>query len=202
MVTAALRAKPARPVPRRHQIPTHVVAGPHQVPGRFLLDAGHGDRDDLPQMQQPGQMPGIAQVGLDPIPGRALQLRRRRDLAVDALPGQEPGQPEPGRPGLIGDRDRARQRPDPARRSRRDPGSTAARTAPRSAHPAHTPPPNVRAHPARHSYDSPITGASHICGSTGQDPLLPGNPRSHVARPQPGPPYRLAAPTRSDGGRR
>ena len=23
------------------------------------------------------------------------------------------------------------------------------------------------------------------------DPLLPGNPRSHVARPQPGPPYRL-----------
>ena len=96
-------------MPRRHQIPADVLAGPHQIPRRFLLDAGHRDRDDLAQVQQPGQMPGVAHVGLDPIPGRALQLRRRRDLALDPLAGQVPGQPEPGRAGLIGDRDRARQ---------------------------------------------------------------------------------------------
>jgi hypothetical protein len=97
-----------QPVPRRHQVPTDILAGPHQVTGGFLLDAGHGDRDDLSQVQQAGQMPGIAQVGLDPIPARALQPRRRRDQAGDPVPGQVPGQTEPGRAGLIGDHDRAR----------------------------------------------------------------------------------------------
>ena len=33
------------------------------------------DLDDLTQMQQPSQMPGVALVGLDPITGRTLQLR-------------------------------------------------------------------------------------------------------------------------------
>jgi hypothetical protein len=80
----------------------------HQIPGGLLFHTRHRNRDDLVQMQQPGQMPGIAQVGLDPIPRRALQPRRGRDQAFDALPGQIPGQPEPGRTGLVGNRDRTR----------------------------------------------------------------------------------------------
>jgi hypothetical protein len=52
-------------------------------------------------------------VGLTRPPGRALQLRGCRDLALEPLPHQVPGQTEPRRTGLIGDRDRTRQRPDP-----------------------------------------------------------------------------------------
>ena len=51
-----------QPVPSRHQIPATVFAGAHQVPGRFLLDAGDRHRHDLAQMQQPRQMPGIAGI--------------------------------------------------------------------------------------------------------------------------------------------
>jgi hypothetical protein len=34
-------------VPGRHQIPADILTGPHQIPGGFLLDAGHRDRNDL-----------------------------------------------------------------------------------------------------------------------------------------------------------
>jgi hypothetical protein len=102
-----------QPVPGRHQIAAHVLAGPHQIPRRLLRHTRHRHRHDLAQVQQPGQVPGVPQVGLDPVPARALQLRGRRHLALDPPPDQEPGQPEPRRTGLIGDRDRPRQRPDP-----------------------------------------------------------------------------------------
>ena len=42
-------------------------------------------------------------------PAGRTQLRRRRDLAADPRRGQRPGQPEPGRAGLIGHRHRPRQ---------------------------------------------------------------------------------------------
>jgi hypothetical protein len=71
-------------MPRGHQVPADILSGPHQIPRRFLFHARDGDRDDLPEMQQPGQVPGIAHVSLDPIPGRALQPRRRRDYARPA----------------------------------------------------------------------------------------------------------------------
>ena len=69
---------------------------------------------DLAQPQQPGQMQRVPGVGLHPIPGRALQLRRCRHHTLDPGVGQVPGQPEPGRPGLIGHRHRARQPAQPA----------------------------------------------------------------------------------------
>lgn len=100
-------------MPRRHQIPPDILPGPHQIPGGFLFHARHGHRDDLPEMQQPGQMPSITDISLDPIPRRALQLRRRRHQTPDAFRSQKPGQPEPGRAGLIGHRDRPRQRAHP-----------------------------------------------------------------------------------------
>ena len=68
-------------------------------------------------------------IGLDPIPRRTLQPRRRRDQATDALPSQEPGQTEPSRSRLIGHRHRPRQ-PLKPRESRHDPGITGARTLP------------------------------------------------------------------------
>ena len=51
-------------------------------------------------------------------------------------------------------------------------------------------PPIVRAHPNRHSYAEPSLGPPHICGSTGQDPIPVGNPRSHASE-APASPYRL-----------
>jgi hypothetical protein len=47
-------------MPRGHQITANILPSPDQVPRRFLLDARNRDRDDLTQVQQPGQMPGIA----------------------------------------------------------------------------------------------------------------------------------------------
>lgn len=51
-------------------------------------------------------MQGIADVGLDPIPDRLLQLRRGRDFAPDPGRGQILIQPEAGRSGLVDDRRR------------------------------------------------------------------------------------------------
>lgn len=49
-------------MPGTHQITACVFAGAHQVPRRFLLNAGDGDLYDLTQMQQPGQMLGVTSI--------------------------------------------------------------------------------------------------------------------------------------------
>jgi hypothetical protein len=59
-------------------------------------------------------MRGIAGVGLDPIPSRALQLRRCCDHALHPGLGDRPCQPEPGRAGLIGHPHRGPQLVQPA----------------------------------------------------------------------------------------
>ena len=46
-------------------------------------------------------MRGITGIGLDPIPGRALQLRGRGDQAFHPGLGDRPRQPEPGRTRFI-----------------------------------------------------------------------------------------------------
>ena len=53
-------------------------SGPHQIPGGLLVGRGHPHRHHLVHPQQLGQMLSVAGVGLHPIPGRTLQLRRRR----------------------------------------------------------------------------------------------------------------------------
>jgi hypothetical protein len=100
-------------VPGRHQIPAAILTGPDQIPRGFLLHRGHPHRGDLANMQQPGQMPGIANVGLDPIPRWALQLRRRRHHALDPRRLQRPRQTEPRWAGLVGHRHGRRQPADP-----------------------------------------------------------------------------------------
>jgi hypothetical protein len=92
-----------------HQIRAGVLSGTHQIPHRLHVGLGHRDRGDLTQPQQAGQMRGVADVGLDPIPARTDQLRRRCDYAVDLGSGQGSREPEPRRPGFIGHSHRATQ---------------------------------------------------------------------------------------------
>ena len=83
-------------VPRRHQIPTDILTGPHQITGGFLLDARYRDRDDLSEVQQAGQMPGIAQVGLDPVPRTgAATSTAPRPGRLDAAARSGAGETEP-----------------------------------------------------------------------------------------------------------
>ena len=68
-------------MPHPHQISAGIVAGAHQITHRLDLRSRNRHRGDLTQPQQPGQMRGIPGIGLDAIPGRALQLRRGGDQA-------------------------------------------------------------------------------------------------------------------------
>jgi hypothetical protein len=129
-------------------------------PPRFHPDAATG----------PGA--GIARIGLDSIPRRALQLRGRRNHTNDPSGQQQPREHEPGRAGPA---DHAS-----IPRSPGDPESTGVRTPHRSHHPGDTRPPIARAHPTQHSYDNSSLGPPTSCGSTGQDHAV-GNPRSHVS---------------------
>ena len=63
--------------------PAAVLASLHQITRCFLGGAGDCHCGDLPQMQEPRQMRGIVGVGLDPVPGRADQLRRSGYLTAD-----------------------------------------------------------------------------------------------------------------------
>ena len=96
-------------MPDPHQIGAGIFAGPHQIAHCLYLGVGHGDRGDLTQTQQPGQMCGVTSVGLDPVPAGADQLRWRSHHAVDVGLAQSSRQPEPRRPGLIGRPHRAAQ---------------------------------------------------------------------------------------------
>lgn len=76
----------AQPVPGTHQITPAVFPSPHQIADGLLIGRGNGDRGDLVQPQQPGQMHGISRVGLHPIPERTLQLRGRCDRTGSPRP--------------------------------------------------------------------------------------------------------------------
>ena len=93
-----------------HQVSADVLARADQVAHRLLGRRWHPDSVQAADHQQAHQPLGVAAVGLDPVLGRALDLARGRDRAVDAPRCQRPGQPEAGRAGLIGDPHRRRQR--------------------------------------------------------------------------------------------
>jgi len=187
-----------RAVPGTHQITTHVLPDPDQIPSGFLRHGRDRDRRHLNEAQQPGQVQGVLGVGLDPIAGRALQLRRRRHHTPHPLAGQEPGQPEAGRPRLVDHRERAGQLPQPAQ----DRVGLRVPAAPGTSHPCHRryrrPPPTGRAHPARHSYALVPPGPPAIVGSTGPGspgPATHDNLRARSRPKRPGtPPYRLGRP--------
>ena len=108
----SLAASPADAAPTSD--PDARSPGPAPGPGPLPAPRWAPPPRRPPQVQQPGQLPRVAHVGLDPVPRRALQLRRRRQQTPDAVLGQEPRQTEPSRAGLVGHRDRARQRLQPA----------------------------------------------------------------------------------------
>jgi hypothetical protein len=53
-----------------HQAGAGIFAGPDEITDRFDIAFGHGDRGDLTQAQQPGQLCAVAGVGVGPIPAR------------------------------------------------------------------------------------------------------------------------------------
>ena len=65
-------------MPRPHQVPASVFAGPHQVPGGFLGLAGHPHPGQLPDAQQPRQALGVPAIGLDLVSGGGGVGRVRR----------------------------------------------------------------------------------------------------------------------------
>ena len=160
-------------MPGRHQIPAAVLAGPHQIPRRFLLHTRDRHRDDLAQVQQPGQMPGIAGIGLDPIPAGRCNFDGAATRQSMPCAGQEPGQPEPGRAGLIGDRHRTAAATRSNRGSRGDPGSTGARTPPGlPVQPARDHRTCVHIQPDTRTHDCSL-GPPTSCGSTGRTRSCP-----------------------------
>src|SRR5450759_3663309 len=143
-------------------------------------------------------MPGVLGVGLDPVAGRPLQLRRRRYHAPDVVVGQKPGQPVAGRSGLVHHRDRAGQLPQPARGGA---GLAADPAAPGTSrlcwHRYRRPPPTLRARPDRRSYALAAPGPPATVGTT--DQVHPRRQPTTTCERGPGPrvrapPYRLRPP--------
>jgi hypothetical protein len=58
-------------------------------------------------------MQRVSRISLDPITGRTLQLRWRRDQTINVSGEKKPCQTEPGRTGFVGGPHRLRQRPSP-----------------------------------------------------------------------------------------
>ena len=175
-----------QPVPRPHQIPAAVLTGPHQIPRRFLLDAGNRHLHDLTQPQQPGQMLRITGVGLDPIPGRALQLRRCRHHAPTPAAGGTEPDPNPVGPASYTTATGPGSDCSQARISSMTGLNRRSNSSPVTG-PNRTPPPIVRAHPAQHSYAELHWGLPRLWLYR-QDHFL-GNPRSCERGPSP--PYGL-----------
>ncbi len=90
-------------MPGPHQIATEVLPRPDEIARRFLLGSGHPDRVQPADHQQPHETLGVAGVGLDPVLSRTLDLPRRGEHTLDPRRSQRSGQPQPGRPRLIGD---------------------------------------------------------------------------------------------------
>jgi hypothetical protein len=82
-------------VPCAHQVAASVLTSADQIPGGFLLDGRDRDLDDLAQLEQPREMQRVTRIGLDPIAGRPLQLRRRSNQTVDTSLPQKPASPKP-----------------------------------------------------------------------------------------------------------
>ena len=83
-----------RDLPGPHQVRPGRLPRPDQITGVLLLHARHRHSTDLPDVQQPRPAPGIAPVGLDPIPRRAFQHRGRHHHTADPRRGERAGQTE------------------------------------------------------------------------------------------------------------
>ena len=117
--TAASRADAGHASDRRAR--PRARAPDHAPPPR----AARGTRtaSSSPSRKQPRQPLRVTTIGLDPIARRTRDLRRRRHRARDPRRRARPRQPVPGRPSLIRDPHRPRQRRQPRDRLRRPAGT-------------------------------------------------------------------------------
>src|SRR5659263_65119 len=123
-------------------------------------------------------MLGVLGVGLDPVAGRPLQLRRRRYHAPDVVVGQKPGRAAPA------------ASPAPPRAA--DPAAPG--TSRLCWHRYRRPPPTLRARPDRRSYALAAPGPPATVGTT--DQVHPRRQPTTTCERGPGPrvrapPYRL-----------
>jgi hypothetical protein len=143
------------PVTGPHQITAGILTRPHQITRRLLLRPGHTYRGDLTEPKQPRQPLGVPSICLDPV-GRRPDPRGRRHNAADPRTGTRTRKPVAGRPRLVDDPNRRRQRLQPRDRLR-GPGRHTQRphlTAPLIDH--------TRDHrPSMHIKSDPATFAHH-----------------------------------------
>lgn len=76
-------------------VTAHILSGPDQVPSRPRVRTRDRYRHDLAQVEQPGQVPGIPGIGLDPVPTGPLNRRGRRDQALDPATAKNLASPYP-----------------------------------------------------------------------------------------------------------
>ena len=84
------------------QIARGVGTGAREVADRFIDFVGHVNAGQFSRPMQPGQLQGVAPVGLLPAALGLRRLRRRHHDAVDLQLPQPAVQHEPGRPRLVG----------------------------------------------------------------------------------------------------
>jgi hypothetical protein len=102
-------------MPSPHQIATGVFARTHQVTRGLLFQRRDPHRSDLTEPKQPRQPLSITPIGLDPV-GRRPDPRRCRDNTADPHLGTRTREPVPGRPRLVHNPHRRRQRLQPRHR--------------------------------------------------------------------------------------
>ncbi len=76
-------------------------AGAHQVADGFVLLVGHVDRSEFTGPIEPGELIGVAAVGLHAVGGFLGNERRRDDFARNAFVAQMAAQDKPARSGFV-----------------------------------------------------------------------------------------------------
>jgi hypothetical protein len=109
----------ADPVAGAHQIAAQILPGTNQITQRLRLRRRDDDRPQLPGREQPGELEGVARVGLDPVAGLTRDRPRRADHHLHSGCPAGAGQAKPGRPGLIDRADLTGQRLQPLDHIRR-----------------------------------------------------------------------------------
>ena len=77
-----------------HEVAARVLAGVHEVTRTLLAGARRAHRGELAEAQQPGQLEGVAAVGLDALVGRPGDAARNGDEAGDLAVSQARASPK------------------------------------------------------------------------------------------------------------
>ena len=78
-----------------------ILPRPHHIPEGFVLHTGNVHRAEVARAQQPRQLPGIAAISLDSVPGPLGNLRGGHAPTLEVPLGQIPLQPVPTGTGFV-----------------------------------------------------------------------------------------------------